>query len=176
MKKLSIIGISLLFLSFTSQGIAQVEGFYAVHLTEANFKPVNTNYFEQVFDQNTSYDVKQLQREVALYDIKESEEFDSKMDSMDVLFKEKGGDHSRVLATFDNEGNIIKSYEKHNNVFLPREVRNAIVKQYQGWTLAQTTYKVNYFNDKNVDKAYFVRIEKDGKRKNLKVDSSGRLL
>ncbi|GGH44472.1 hypothetical protein IA57_03145 [Mangrovimonas yunxiaonensis] len=174
MKKLCI---GLLFFGLTSQVPAQVEepveDFYGVQLTEVNLKPINASYFDNVYDRNSPNDVKELQREVANYDIKESDVFDSQMESYDVLFKEKGGDKSRIIATFDKEGKILTSFERHNNIFLPSAVRNAIFKEYDGWTLAKTTYKVSYFQNKKVEKTYFARIEKDGRRKNLKIDAAG---
>jgi len=168
--------IGLIFLGFTSLGHSQVNGETKVKeeaLDVITVTRLNLSYLKKVQDENTPKRVKALENRAARYDITESPVFDRKFESYEVLFEQTKG---RIVATFDQEGKIINSLERFDDVLLPPEVRNTIFKEYPGWSIHKDMYLVSYYHDKDVKKTYKVQIRKEKQKKNLKIDSQGKIM
>lgn len=163
--------LGLICLGLTNLGFSQTKvNVEQVKLAEVTVTPFNYTYLNHVGNENTPERVKNLQKIVSKFDIKESDVFDAKMDAFEVIFEQSD---DKIIATYDNDGNIIKSYERFNNVLLPDPIRKAIYKSYPEWSLHSDSYLVNYFEGKDAKKYYKVQLRKDKKRKSLKIDANG---
>ena len=165
---LMAIGLTnLCFSQNKSNGIAEVQ------LEGVVISAPNYNYLMSVLEESTSSSVKDLELEAARYNIKDSKVYDPNVESFQVVFKQSNG---KIIAIYDNDGQIVKSYERFKNVILPREVLTNIFMDHQGWEINKDTYQVTYNRGKEAKKVYKVQLRKGELKKNLKLDSEGRHL
>lgn len=162
----------LLFIGLTSLGFSQ-NGIEQVDLSAVNVTPLNLSYLNKVQDRDTPERVKELENIASRYDVTESKVFNRKFEAYEVIFKETDGS---IIATYDSDGKIISSLERFNDVLLPYKVRTTVFDKYPDWILHKDSYLVSYYLDKDVKKVYKVQLRKDGKRKNLKIDTSGNII
>lgn len=153
-------------------GYSQVEEVELESVT-VSATPINTTYLKDVLDNNAPEIVKDMQHRVASYDITESDLFSEDSDMYKVFFEYT---NSWIVTTFNNEGKILRSYEKFKDVLLPPAIRNAVYKKYPGWTLHKDIYLVSYYADKDTKKKYRIQIRKNDEKKNLKVDTFGNII
>jgi hypothetical protein len=171
MKKLFI---SLIALSLTTVGFSQSQKSNAesseVVLEGVTVSPSNLTYLTSVSEASMPQHVQELENKAAHFDIKESDIYDSDIDVYEVMFSQEDG---TIIATYDQSGRILYSYERFKNVTLPFTLRNKIYRQYPGWVIHKDAYVVSYYRNGGVTKTCKVQLRKDGKRKNLKVDMDG---
>ncbi|WP_274476195.1 hypothetical protein [Mangrovimonas aestuarii] len=138
---------------------------------------VNLDYIHKAVDDDTPTRVRDLEGHAARFDITEADEYDSKFDAYEVIFKEDNGGEGRVVATYDSEGKILKSYERFTNLMLPRAILSKVTREYPGWVIYKDTYLVSYYHGEDIDKVYKIQIKKGDERKNLKIgiDDNGKL-
>lgn len=167
----------LLFLGFASLSFSQSnQEIEEVKLADVVISPLNLSYLNAVHDKNTPESVKYLENKVARFDITESPVFDNQFEAYEVIFKEASSKGGKIIATYNSEGKILKSFEKFNDVTLPPSVRNAVYKEYPGWTIHSDTYLVSYYMNSNIKKVYKLKIKKNDEKKTLKIDVDGRLI
>lgn len=153
----------------TIQTFAQV-----IELPEVEIVAVNYKYLDNVREADAAEPVKLLQREVAAYDLKNSEYYEDEYDNYFISFYIPQG---KILASYDKEGNVLRTVEKYKNIALPRAVAEAIVKNYNGWNIAENAYLVNYHDKRGVTrKEYKILLEKDSRRLRIKTDENGNVL
>jgi hypothetical protein len=104
--------------------------------------------------------VKMLQDEVALYDLKNSELYSDEYDSYYVTFYIPEG---KIVAAYDENGNMIRTIEKFKNVKLPMNIRESIAKRFPNWKLEKDIYRLNYHVDQGVTKMEYKVKLKNGK-------------
>jgi len=171
MKKLFI---SLIALSLTTVGYSQSQmsngDSEEVILEGVTVSPYNLTYLTSVTEESMPQHVQELEKRAARFDIKESEVYDSDIDVYEVMFSQEDG---TIIATYDQYGRILNSFERFNDVTLPFSLRNKIYRQYPGWVIHRDAYVVSYYRNSGVKKMCKVQLRKDGKRKNLKVDMDG---
>ncbi|HLV15448.1 MAG TPA: hypothetical protein VKY41_09725 [Xanthomarina sp.] len=175
---MKILCIGLLFLGFANLSFSQadkevVEVQLASVVITAPANLSSQNYLNAVYDKNAPEEAKILENIAARFKIIESPVYDNQFDAYDVIFKDESSNDGRILVTYNSEGHLIKSFEKFHDVALPPAVRNAVYNEYPGWTIASDTYLVTYHHDKETQKAFKLKIEKDGKKKVIKVDLNG---
>ena len=145
-----------------------------VQLAEVTIMPRNLTYMSNVLDINTPREVKNLEATVAKYDITEHPQFkDRDVDAFEVVFEQP---KARIIATYDKNGQNLKSFEKFTDVILPKDLVKEIILEYPGWEFHSDTYLVSYYSGKDIKKHYRIQLRKDGDRVNLKVDPSGNVL
>ncbi|MDX1702359.1 MAG: hypothetical protein R3250_17155 [Melioribacteraceae bacterium] len=77
--------------------------------------------------------------------------------------------NGRLDATYNSDNELVRTYQKFENVPLPYEVRNEVYASYMGWTLTKDKYIASGI-ESNIDKEkYIVYLEKDNKREKLKI-------
>jgi len=133
----------------------------------------NVSYVDRVQNKNTPIGVKHLERYAANLDVTKFPAFKNNYDTYEIVFKSVAGN---VLATYDDKGMIINTFEKFYNVPVTDKVKNAISKEYPEWKISSTVYKVTYYNNENTKKVYQVKIAKDDEIIHLKIDSEGNFL
>lgn len=165
MKKLLI---SLFVLGFTLQSFAQITELPEIELVAVNYK-----YLDAAGDEDVALPVKQLQRQVAEYDVRKANFYSDEYDFYTVNFFIPQG---KILASYDKDGNLLRTAEKFKNVALPQAVSSAIVKRFPNWKMAEDVYQVNYHESGNVKKRYKVLLENGDKRMRIKIDEKGNFL
>lgn len=173
MKKLLI---GLFSLGITALATAQTvpdEQFKTIELSEVNILALNSTYINKVIDKHAAQPVQSLERKAAAFNILVSDIYSKEFDSYEVKFENEKG---RITATYDIDGEIMRSYEKFKDVKLPRSVAESIVEKYPGWAIVNTTYLVNYRLNKDLSREYKVFLEKDKEKKMVKTDEIGNFL
>ena len=169
--------LGLLFLGFANLSFSQSSNeIEEVQLADVVISPLNLSYLNAVHDVNTPEVVKQLEKKVAKFDVTESPVFDKQFEAYEVIFKDASSNSGSIIATYNSEGKILKSFEKFNDVTLPPAVRKAIYKEYPGWTIHSDTYLVSYYLNEDIKKVYKLKIKKDNEKKTLKVGIDGKLI
>lgn len=171
MKKL-IMG--LLIIGMTTQSFAQSDAnIKPIELDEVNILALNSTYVNRVIDKNSAAPVQHLERKAAAFDITISDLFSEEFDTYEVNFENQFG---RITATYDVDGEIMRSYEKFKDVKVPLAVSKSIASKFPGWHLSKTTYLVNYKYDGNLTRVYKVSLEKGKEHLNIKTDEKGNIL
>ncbi|SNR72090.1 hypothetical protein SAMN06265371_1105 [Lutibacter agarilyticus] len=160
--------IGLIIIGFAIQAQAQVEELSEVVVSASNYK-----YLTKVGLENASVLVSELEEKVANFDLKSADFYSEDNDSYVVSFFIPQG---KVLASYDSDGNIIRTVERFNNVKLPREVIESVAKQYPNWTFAKDTYLVNYYDFGKISKRYKITLENGDKRIKIKTDIEGNFI
>lgn len=160
--------VGLIILGFAIQAQAQVEELSEVVVSASNYK-----YLTKVGLENASVPVSELEYEVANFDIKSADFYNEDNESYVVSFFIPQG---KVLASYDSDGNIIRTVERFKNVKLPREVIESVAKTYPNWTFAKDTYLVNYYESGKISKRYKITLENGDKRIKVKTDVEGNFL
>ncbi|QED37711.1 carbon-nitrogen hydrolase family protein [Antarcticibacterium arcticum] len=158
--------LGLFLFGLTTQLSAQI-----IELPEIEIVGVNYKYLAAAGESDAPIPVKMLQRQAAVYDIKAAEFYDDEYDNYSISFFIPEG---RILASYDKDGNVLRTIEKYKNLDLPPAVSQAISKNYNGWTMTKNAYLVNYHDRKGVTKKeYKILLEKDNQRMRVKTDENG---
>jgi hypothetical protein len=161
--------LGLFIFGLTIQSFAQI-----VELPEVEIVAVNYKYLDNVNESDAAEAVKLLQREVAAFDLQNSEYYEDQYDDYFISFYIPQG---KILASYDKEGNVLRTVEKYKNIALPNAVSKSVVKNYAGWTISENAYLVNYHDKKGVTKKeYKILLEKDSRRMRIKTDENGNIL
>ncbi len=166
MKKLML---GLLVFGLTTQSMFSQE----IELSEVHLD-VNYKYLDAISSEVVPIPVKMLEEEVAFYNVKESEVYNDEIDTYEVSFVIPKG---KIVAEYDKDGKIIKTFEIFKNIELPRSVIEAVAEQYPDWRIAEDAYKVKYYGKTGIaKKQYKVKLENKDKRMTLKFDGNGEFL
>ena len=165
MKKLLL---GLLALGLTTQFIFSQE----IELAEVHLN-VNQQYLDIMDSADVDMSVKNLEKEVAFYNLKGSE-VPNVYDLYPVSFVIPKG---KIVAFYDKDGKINRTIERFKNIELPRSIIETVAEQYPDWEIADDAYKVDYYGTNGrAIKEYRVKLEKEKKRKILKFDGNGEYL
>jgi hypothetical protein len=139
---------------------------------------VNYKYISQVGseDPDSSMNVKLLEREVANYDIKNSDLYQLYQDEYDLYSVSFYIPDGRIVAAYDKNGKVLRTIEKFKNIKLPSTVLESVRGRYPGWILAKDVYRVYYHNEKGAFKEYKIILKKEDKRLKIKVNENGEIL
>lgn len=181
MKKL-ILGAFVI--GFTSQSFAQI-----TELPEINIEPVNYKYLDKVEvtedlvevvaivgieAEETAQPVKLIQQERKIFNLKNSEYYEDDYENYFLSFYIPEG---KILASYDKDGNFLRTVEKFKNTEIPSVVAQTIIKNYPGWIVSENVYFINYYFEQEViKKEYKLLLEKGNQRRRVKTDENGNLL
>lgn len=161
--------LGLFVFGLTIQSFAQI-----IELPEVEIVAVNYKYLDNVRESDAAQPVKLLQREVAAFDLKNSEYYEDQYEDYFISFYIPQG---KILAAYDKDGKVVRTVEKFKNIALPTAVAESVVKNYAGWAIAENAYLVNYHDKKGVTrKEYKILLEKDNRRMRIKTDENGNIL
>ncbi|ALJ06589.1 hypothetical protein APS56_16245 [Pseudalgibacter alginicilyticus] len=132
----------------------------------------HSDYINSVVNENSINYIKKLEEALLNYDHSEiSNLYDSKKDIYNVTFKIPEG---QIIASFNREGKIIKTFEKYKNIRLPLAVMQAVAEKYPNYSIIEDVYVANFNSDKddlkqeyrikikNVDSILTVKTNKQG--------------
>jgi len=126
----------------------------------------NIKYISEVVSHNESSEIKKLQDIAAYYNIENADTFDAnKKLTYDVVFTRT---NCKIEATYNSEGEILKSTEVYSNMRLPMSLVKLILKEHNTWYISDNVQKVYYSSKSGTYKVYELEIKKDNKVKNLK--------
>lgn len=162
MKKL-IIGLFLIGLTVQSfaQNPIQLPEVYIVH---------NYKYLSSVNSEDIAMPVEELQIKMSDFNVKELDIYSDEYDLYDVYFIIPEG---KVLASYDNEGNLLRTIERYKNINLPQSVIEAVTKRFPNWAISKNIYLVNYHDSGKVRKLYKLTLENGDRRIKVKLNDLG---
>jgi len=162
--------ICLILMGLATVGFAQekIEELDEIVLTGVNYK-----YIDALGNADVALPVKRLETKAATFDVKSLDIYEDGYDTYNVSFKIPQGS---ILAEYDDEGEIISTVERFNDIRLPLAVSNAIVEKYPGWMITGDIYLVTYKRNKNIKKVYKLFLEKEGNIRRVKTDEDGNFI
>jgi len=166
MKKL-IIGLFLF--GLTTQMFSQI-----TKLPEVVVRSVNYKYLIAVDENQEDVNVKNLEEQVAMYNVKNTDLYSDEYDSYSVTFYIPDG---YIVAAYDDEGNLLRTIERFKDVKLPMNIRNKVTKKFPNWAIASDVYTVKYESkDGMAKKQYKIKLTNSGEVIRIKVDGEGNVL
>ncbi len=166
MKKLLI---GLLALGFTTQFMFSQE----IELSEV-YLDVNYQYLDAIASEDVAESVQMLEKEVAYYDLKESDLYNNEYDKYRVSFFIPEG---HIIAAYNKVGKIIRTTERFKNIKLPKTILRSILEQYPNWEIVEDAYEVDYTDKSGIArKQYKVKLMNGKKKIVEKFDENGEYL
>ncbi|MFC4874362.1 nicotinate-nucleotide adenylyltransferase [Negadavirga shengliensis] len=144
-----------------------------VKLPEIEVTAVNYKYLSSTTKEEVSEPVRTIRYEAAAYDVKESPFYEDEYDYYHISFFIPEG---KILASYDKEGNLLRTAEKFSNVQLPKAVERAVAKRFPNWTISKDVYLVTYNDAKGTNKRYKLLLENDDKRMKVRIDEKGNFM
>lgn len=165
MKKL-IFGLFLMGLTthvYTQDKIktTQLPEVYVVH---------NYKYLSSIDSEDTAIPVENLQLKASDFNIKDLDVYSDENDLYDVYFIIPEG---KILASYNEKGELLRTAERYKDIKLPTPVMEAIDTRFPNWTISKNIYLVNYRESGMAKKRYKVTLENGGKRIKIIVDDKG---
>ncbi|WP_272023012.1 nicotinate-nucleotide adenylyltransferase [Olleya namhaensis] len=133
----------------------------------------NYKYLSSTDAEDLPIPVEQLEFEVASFDIKTLDIYADEYEFYDVYFIIPDG---KILATYDSDGNILRTAEKFKNLDLPKPILNSILKRFPNWDITKDVYLVNYSEGGAAKKKYKITLTNGDKRIKIKLDGEGNFL
>ena len=166
MKKLVL---GLFILGLTTQINSQT-----IELSEAVIS-VNYKYLDAIGSDEIPNRVKKLKEEVLNYkNIEQSKLYDDEHDTYSVSFYVPEG---KIVAAYDNNGKIIRTIEKYNNVRLPLVVMQAVSKRFPNWGIVEDVYFINYHSKKDsLKQEYKIKLKNEDEIITVKTNEKGEFL
>lgn len=150
------------------QSFAQI-----TELPEIKLVAVNYKYLDAAGNEDAALSVQQLQQQVAEYDVKKTDFYTDEYDLYNVNFFIPEG---KILASYDKDGNLLRTAEKFKDVALPQAVREAVAGRFPNWIITGDVYLVNYHGPDKVTKLYKILLENGEQRMRIKTDEKGNFL
>lgn len=75
-----------------------------------------------------------------------------------------------LSADFDEEGNLVKTYQKFKDIVLPLDVRREVYMANKGWTMTKNKYVASGRGDLIEKEDYKIKLEKGNQSKTMKID------
>ncbi len=169
MKKLVLSFVALIASSAAFAQITDIQNLKEVVVSAVNYK-----YLSAVDNQEVAVPIKELERQVAIYDLKESDLYQDDYDYYTVSFFIPDG---KIVAAYDQNGNIIRTIEKFTNYQLPEAVRDALEDRFPNWKVIKDVYRVSFHHKKGeAKKSYKVILQNGDKTMRVKMDDKGNFL
>lgn len=170
MKKI-IYGLIIFGLTIQTYGQIRTEELSEVVISATNYKYLNKTGLE-----NASVPVALLEQKVAGFNIKDADFYVDEYGTYEVSFYIPDG---YILASYDGQGNILRTAERFKDVALPQKVIESVARTYPGWTFANDVYLVNYHDAGDVGKItkrYKILLKNGDDRIRVKCDEEGNFL
>ena len=145
-----------------------------IELETVVIRPIKYKYLYEVVGDDIDQSVKDLQIKLAEFDVTKEEYYNDEYDGYNVSFYIPKG---YAIASYDDDGKLIKTIERYKNVKLPLTVNKALSKRFPNWTLDKDIYKVNY-SEKNWEskKIYKLKLTNGKETIRVKMDEEGNFL
>lgn len=145
-----------------------------IEVPEVKIVASTYKYLSATDNRDMGQPVRNLEFKAAIFDVRKSDVYDDEYDGYYVSFYIPNGE---ILAAYDKNGKLLRTAEKFKNTKLPAVVRDAVIKRFPNWTIAQDVYQVYYYDQKeNAEKTFKVLLENGDKRIKLKLNEKGEFL
>ena len=94
-------------------------------------------------------------------------------DTFQIVMKAKG---KEMTATYDRDGNLIKTTKHLKNIALPYAVSKSIAKKYPDWKFEKDSYDMVQFGNEKATTRYRVILENHGKKIHVHTNAKGKIL
>ena len=94
-------------------------------------------------------------------------EYGEDYDSYLVTFTSSKG---YLSADFDEEGNLVKTYQKFKDIVLPLDLRREVYMANKGWTMTGNKYVASGNGDLVEKEFYKVKLENGNQKRTMKID------
>ncbi|WP_372756560.1 hypothetical protein [Mariniflexile sp.] len=156
------------------------EKFKNVKLDDIVITRINQNYLSAVYNEHTPIRVETLDKKAANFNITNIDDFDNSAINATyrVVFKQNYNDRdkSRMIATYNQNGEILKLNAVHHNIIMTPLVKNVVYSNYPEWVVDSDKYYVNYSAAKGAKKIYKLKLVKANQKKTIKIDLDGKLI
>lgn len=142
-------------------------------LSEVTVTAVNYKYMDKVKSEDAAISVKMLESKVANYDLKNSDLYQDEYSLYNVSFYIPEG---KIVAAYDQDGKILRTIERFENVKLPKSVMLALADRFPNWEVTKDIYLVNYHEKKGINKRYKIVMENGDQKIRVKIDDEGNFL
>ncbi len=160
----TILAVSLTLVSYAQQDNNQTS---TIDLDDV-LVTANTSYLNAVQDESTPTTAKQLQKQVATYNVSANSEFDkTAKQSFEMIFKNAYG---TIDAFYDASGKVIESYEKFKNILLPGPIRDQVFRDNLDWEMISNQYVSDYSGDNLIKRSYKVRLQNGNHKKDVVIN------
>lgn len=169
--------VTLLIIGATNFIYAQNEiAFQNVEIEKTMTKPakekllLNESYFLSFKQDLVPQRVKEFQKVVAAYDIKQADVYSENWKSTYTVVFAEG--KNVIKVEYDHNGNIIASNERFEAVSLPYVLSKKIIKDNPGWGFDQVECNIDYSQEQLPEITYKVVIKNGTKKKTISIDAS----
>ena len=123
---------------------------------------INENYTgefmkDPIAFMKANFDINNFMAEVA----------DEDYDSYQVTFRSGQG---LLKASYDKHGELVRTYQKFENIVLPLDVRREVYNASKGWTMIENKYIASGDSDIIDKELYKVKLEKGNRTQTIKLD------
>jgi len=77
-----------------------------------------------------------------------------------------------ITATFNEDGEILKNYQRFKDVALPYVIRNEIYAKYKGWSITKNKYVASGLRDQIDKQKYLIKLERGKEKARMKISPS----
>lgn len=75
-----------------------------------------------------------------------------------------------LSADFDEDGNLVKTFQKFNDIVLPLDIRREVYMANKGWTMTKNKYVASGRGDLIEKEMYKIKLENGGQKRTMKLD------
>ncbi|QRM90807.1 hypothetical protein FG167_16680 [Lacinutrix sp. WUR7] len=86
------------------------------------------------------------------------------------------GKNSKIVTTYNKEGELLSTVEHFKNTAPNLEVRNAMAKAFPGWLITKDHYKLTHYSGKQKKERFKFIITKGKEKKVVFMDGKGEIL
>jgi hypothetical protein len=150
-----------------------IQAFAQDVMPEITVTAVRYKYLSAVNQKELAQPVKMLERQAAEYNVKKSEYYEDEYDNYFISFFIPQGE---ILATYDQDGKLLRTAGKFKNVSLPMVITQAVKDRFPQWRVAEDAYLVNYYEDSGAKKVYKLTLQNGDKRLKVKLNEKGEFI
>ncbi|WP_027137497.1 hypothetical protein [Gaetbulibacter saemankumensis] len=153
---------------------------YYNHIREISYRAVTNvahiDYFKATAAFKDCKRITFLEKKVAQFNITKQPVFKNPKKSYTVVFKENENYKGQIIAKYDKVGKLIETNERFCDIRLPRIIRSCINSNFPGAIIQSNLYVLSYSENKRVLEFYKVKIDHNGKKETVKIDTKGNII
>ena len=129
----------------------------------------NLTYLSKAYLTESPNVVRALQLKAANFTLSEANGYQkSESRAFVVVHKASNGD---IRVSYDKNGEIMATWERFENVALPKHVRELIAKKYGSWKIVENKYRGSFNNGNMQTSMYKVKLVNGNRSKSIKINA-----
>lgn len=136
---------------------------------------INSDYLNAINLNDSNYYVAKLEQALLNYNHSDiSQLYDDKNDIYNVSFKLPDGE---IVASFNKDGKIVKTFEKYKNMRLPLVVMKTIAEKYPAHGIIEGVYLIKYHSQKEMlQQEYKIKLKNNDSILTVKINEKGEFI